>query len=69
VLNAVKHKLKNLHTCRLFSTYSSIHPVNHDEKVQQVINVMAVKMKHQTLHGCQYIEAINDFITTGKHQA
>jgi glutamyl-tRNA reductase len=67
VLNAVKLKLKTLHTCRLFSAYSTLHPLNHDEKVQQVINVMAVKMKHQTLHGCEYIGAIHDFISTGKH--
>ena len=67
ILNAVKLKLNTLHTCRLFSAYSTLHPVNHDEKIQQVLNGMAVKMKNQTLHGCEYLGAIHDFISTGKN--
>jgi glutamyl-tRNA reductase len=66
VLKAVKIKLKEIRTSRLF-----IHLYNHstslvttEEKIQRVINGMASKMRIQNKKGCQYIEAINEFITT-----
>jgi len=66
VLKAVKIKLKEIHTSRLY-----IHLYNHstslattEEKIQRVINGMASKMRIQNKKGCQYIEAINEFITT-----
>ncbi|HET6765937.1 MAG TPA: glutamyl-tRNA reductase [Chitinophagaceae bacterium] len=66
-LKAVKIKLKEIHTSPPF-----IHLYNHstslvttEEKIQRVINGMASKMKTQNKKGCLYIEAINEFITTG----
>ncbi|MBI3883091.1 MAG: NAD(P)-binding domain-containing protein, partial [Sphingobacteriales bacterium] len=70
VLKAVKNKLQEMHTCKLYTTASqhntSTSPItshaNAEEKIQKVINGMAVKLRQQNQHGCQYIEAINDFI-------
>ncbi|RYG05578.1 MAG: glutamyl-tRNA reductase [Chitinophagaceae bacterium] len=72
MLKAVKLRLETLPSCRLYSSYSSLHSVsspivNSDEKIQQVINSMALKMRSQDLHGCQYIEAVSDFISRGKN--
>jgi glutamyl-tRNA reductase len=71
MLRAVKLRLETLPSCRLYTTYSSLHsltsPIIHsDEKIQQVINTMALKMRSQDLHGCQYIEAVHDFISRPK---
>lgn len=50
VLKAVKIKLQGIHH-------------NPDqERIQKVINVMAVKMRQQNQRGCHYIEAINEFM-------
>ena len=35
------------------------------EKIQKVINVMALKLRRENNRGCHYIEAINDFMATG----
>jgi glutamyl-tRNA reductase len=72
MLRAVKLRLETLPSCRLYTTYSSLHsltsPIIHsDEKIQQVINTMALKMRNQDLHGCQYIEAVHDFISSPKN--
>ena len=67
VLKAVKTKLKEIHTSPLFIPLYN-HPnsrISADEKIQRVINGMASKMKEQNQQGCQYIEAINEFIATG----
>jgi glutamyl-tRNA reductase len=37
------------------------------DKIQKVINGMAVKMRTQNQRGCQYIEAMNDFIATASN--
>jgi len=58
VLKAVKIKLEELHC----GHYPHAPLVNHQEKIQKVINVMAVKMRQHNTRGCQYIEAINEFI-------
>jgi len=58
VLKAVKVKLEELHC----GHYPHAPLVNHQEKIQKVINVMAVKMRQHNTRGCQYIEAINEFI-------
>ncbi len=64
VLNAVKTKLKEIHTWPLFlQTLPASH--NTDEKIQRVINGMASKMRRQNQRGCHYIEAINEFIAAG----
>jgi glutamyl-tRNA reductase len=36
---------------------------DHHERIQKVINVMAVKMRQRNERGCHYIEAINEFMT------
>ena len=67
VLKAVKTKLKEIHTSPLFiPLYPSTHPAgNTDIRIQRVINGMASKMRTSNQKGCQYIEAINEFIATG----
>lgn len=68
VLKAVKHKLQNMHSCNLYINYSAtqtpakIAYPNPEEKIQKVINGMAVKMRLQNKRGCNYIEAINEYI-------
>lgn len=67
VLKAVKSKLKEIHTSPLFIPLyqHNAYTTNSDEKIQRVINGMASKMREQNKRGCQYIEAINEFIATG----
>ena len=66
VLKAVKTKLKEIHTSPLFIPlyHQPDTSISTDEKIQRVINGMASKMKEQDQRGCQYIEAINEFIAT-----
>jgi glutamyl-tRNA reductase len=68
VLKAVKTKLQEIHTCSLYTqstdgNYTFTQDNSH--KIQQVINGLASKMRKQNQKGCYYIEAINEFITTG----
>ena len=68
VLKAVKIKLKEIHTSPLFIEFTpTTHALNYDtdEKIQRVINSMAHKMRQYNQRGCHYIEAINEFITSG----
>ncbi len=67
MLKAVKIKLKEIHTSPLFSNYTSTANFVHtdpDEKIQRVLNGMASKIRLQNQGGCNYIEAINEFIAT-----
>lgn len=71
VLKAVKQKLQDMHECSLFA---AIHPnlgegYHHtsSDSIQKIINNMALKMRQQRKPGCNYIEAINDFITSRVH--
>ena len=67
ILKAVKSKLKEIHTSPLFSNYTSTGNFagnDPDEKIQRVINGMASKIRLQNQGGCNYIEAINEFIAT-----
>ncbi|GAO41784.1 glutamyl-tRNA reductase [Flavihumibacter petaseus] len=60
VLGHVKRKLEEYNSTSTF--------VASDEaayRIQQVLNNMAVKMRQQNQRGCQYLEAINDFIGYG----
>jgi len=68
VLKAVKTKLQEITACGLFFplTTPAVTPV-YTEKIQQVINVMAIKMREQNQRGCHYIEAINEFMATGSN--
>jgi glutamyl-tRNA reductase len=68
VLRAVKTKLKELHTCPVFSRLSGEpfpSTAHTDEQIQRVINGMATKMRQRNQSGCHYIEAINEYIATG----
>ena len=67
VLRAVKLKLQQIHGDQVFlAKYSTVlakETANQDqEKIQKVINGMAVKMRQKNHRGCHYIEAINEFI-------
>jgi glutamyl-tRNA reductase len=55
VLKEVKNKLTELNT-----TMTTV--ADPDEKIQKVINTLATKMRRKNTVGCNYIEAINDFI-------
>ncbi|CAN5687184.1 glutamyl-tRNA reductase [soil metagenome] len=71
VLKAVKQRLQTMHSCNLYITYSATQApakiafLNPEEKIQKVINGMAIKMRNQNQRGCNYIEAINEYIVTG----
>ena len=68
VLKAVKIKLKEIHSCRLFMGLNTLpvsQQINTEEKIQKVINGMASKLRVQNQRGCHYIEAINEYIATG----
>jgi glutamyl-tRNA reductase len=71
VLRAVKDKLQAMHSCNMYIQYSAtqtpakIAYLNSEEKIQKVINGMAIKMRSQNQRGCNYIEAINEYIVTG----
>lgn len=58
VLRAVKIKLEEIHC----GQYGGVLLSAHQERIQKVINVMAVKMRQHNKRGCHYIEAINEFI-------
>jgi len=63
VLKAVKQKLNDMYECGLCEQLV----IQSKEKssldvVQKVVNNMAVKMRGQHQPGCNYIEAINDFL-------
>ena len=70
VLQAVKTKLEQIHSCSL---YTQISPATYSQntgnqiKIQQVLNGLASKMRKQNQKGCYYIEAINEFIATGSN--
>ena len=68
VLKAVKIKLKELHTCPVYSRlkgepFPVSDNIHTEEQIQRVINGMANKMRQQNQGGCQFIEAINEYIS------
>lgn len=67
VLRAVKHKLEEIHTDPFYLNkfFSVQQDENRQQDIQKVLNGMAVKMRSQNQYGCYYIEAINEFLTTG----
>lgn len=70
VLRAVKSTLQqlensNFYTCTIQPQLREATLKNKEEKIQRVINGMAVKMRQQNQQGCSYIEAINEYIATG----
>jgi glutamyl-tRNA reductase len=71
VLKAVKNKLHAMHSCSMYITYSArqtntvLTPVSDEHRIQKVINGMAMKMRSHNQCGCDYIDAINEYIATG----
>lgn len=64
VLKSLKTKLKEINSCPLFAPICKVVLVgaNKEEVIQRIINGMATKVKVSNQRGCQYIEAINEFI-------
>ncbi|MBN9296890.1 MAG: glutamyl-tRNA reductase [Filimonas sp.] len=71
VLKAVKQKLIDMHQCNLFLATNEAACDNAapktDQGIQKVINNMAQRMREQNQPGCNYIEAINDYITNHRN--
>jgi glutamyl-tRNA reductase len=67
VLKEVKTKLREIYSSPLFeqSTITRTPTVATDQKIQRVLNGMASKMRKENQRGCQYIQAINEFIAGG----
>lgn len=66
VLKAVKSKLEEIHTQSLsLQTAPKKSDPRQSDQIQRVINGMANKMRRQNQPGCNYIEAINEFIDAG----
>ncbi len=66
VLKAAKEKLHNMHNCALFqAAYANTTMPAYvpQDNIQKIITNMAVKMQQQRQPGCNYIEAINDYIS------
>jgi len=63
VLNEVKSKLYEISHNPVFalSETAKADPC-HDEVIQKVVNGMAYKLKEKNQRGCQYLEAINEFM-------
>ncbi len=66
VLKAIKQKLIAMQDCSLYAAVNAdeqktLQPVDTDA-IQKVINSMAVKMRCSHQPGCNYIQAINDYI-------
>ncbi len=65
LLKEVKNKLKTIHIDPFIlnsTCMNSAATVCPDEKIQKVINSLAIKMRSNNTVGCHYIEAINDYI-------
>lgn len=71
VLKHVKGHLQKIYAGFEYASVST--PVSSfcekaaEERIQKVINGMAVKMRTHNHRGCQYIEAMNDFISTASN--
>lgn len=69
VLQALKQKLHDMHRCKMFlslntSATTTTCPVNGNRyAIQKVLNTTAVKMRSANQPGCNYIQAINEFIS------
>ncbi len=65
LLKEAKNKLQQLYS-NPFPGRNAGHPVvsanDSDERIQKVINTLAIKMRNEATAGCHFIEAINEFI-------
>ena len=64
VLKEVKNKLKEMYVdpCVLEGCYPEVM-AGDDEKIQKVINSLALKIKKNNTLGCHYIQAINEYLS------
>jgi glutamyl-tRNA reductase len=65
VLKEVKSKLKGIHIDPVLLSNAPLYMAEqaaHEEKIQKVINSLATKMRESNTIGCNYIEAINNYI-------
>lgn len=62
VLKQVKSKLKEIYIDPAVLDMDQAQVAEQDERIQKVINTLAVKIREQNTPGCHYIQAINDFI-------
>jgi glutamyl-tRNA reductase len=67
VLREVKTKLQEIYSSPFFerSGRPEAGSPATDQKIQRVLNGMASKMRRDNQRGCQYIQAINEFIAEG----
>lgn len=64
LLKEVKHKLKELNDQQQQQTkHIKIYTDETEERIQKVINTLAMKVRRKNTVGCHYIEAINEFIS------
>jgi glutamyl-tRNA reductase len=61
-LKEAKFKLQEIQANTAKDMVCPVTGVHSDEKIQKVINTMAMKMRKQDTVGCIFIDAINDFI-------
>ena len=65
VLKEVKSKLEGIHIDPIFLNGEVLNTAEYEideEKIQKVINSLATKIRHNNTLGCNYIQAINEFI-------
>jgi len=66
VLKAVKLKLQEIHLDPIYISSvlcsDAAAPAVDPERIQKVINGMAIKMRSHNTRGCHYIQAINEFV-------
>lgn len=67
VLKALKQKLQDMQSCHLYQSACLAPSTASSDTIQKVLNIMAIKMRHRHQPGCNYIEAINDFMTTSNN--
>jgi glutamyl-tRNA reductase len=70
LLKAVKTKLQDMQTCELYINYTLQRKINAGagssagEKIQKVVNLTATKLRDRYQGGCNFIQAINDYMET-----
>jgi glutamyl-tRNA reductase len=65
MLKEVKNKLQQIHTNPLpgfNGGYVAMYGKDSEEKIQKIVNAMAIKMRRNDVVGCYFIEALNEFI-------
>ena len=60
---AVKNKLISMSSCKLHLAFVQNTVLSNQQKIQSIVKNTAIKMRSSDRAGCNYIEAINDYIT------